>query len=135
MNMARTELLGCGEQIAYLELTEELLTEKMNQVLNDKSYETNVAKISKRFKDQPQPPLERAIYWIEYVLRNDDIEFMRTSAQYLRGYEYYNFDAYALIFISIFAAIMIPFFIIKKLFNFIKRVFRCSKSKSKKKIN
>lgn len=134
MNMARTEQLGYGTQIAYLELTEDLLLEKMNQVLTERSYAENVAKISQRFKDQPQKPMERAIYWIEYVLRNENLDYMRTSAQHLYGFQYYNIDAYALITLVIVAAIMIPILVVGKACKFIKNSV-CGSSQAKKKIN
>lgn len=33
-------------------------------------YEKNIKKLSLQFRDQPQKPLERAIWWMEWVLRN-----------------------------------------------------------------
>lgn len=55
--------------------------------------------LSRRFKDRPLPPMNTAIYWIEYVARHGGAEFMRPASLSLRFYEYYLFDVAALIFI------------------------------------
>lgn len=34
------------------------------------SFRKNAETYSKIFRDQPQSPLERAVFWVEYVLRN-----------------------------------------------------------------
>lgn len=132
--MERTEQLGCGTQIAYLEMTEDLLLDKMNKVLDDPKYVENAKKISSRFKDQPQKPMERAIYWIEYVLRNENVDYMKTSAQFLNGIQYYNVDAYALIILAILTALLIPILVMRKIYRIIgKLIF--GEVKSKRKIN
>lgn len=35
-------------------------------------YEKNIKQLSNKFRDQPQKPLERAIWWMEWVLRNQN---------------------------------------------------------------
>ena len=67
MNMARAELLGWGIKVAYQDLSEESLSKAINEVLNNSLYSDNIKLISQRLKDQPQKPMEKAIYWIEYV--------------------------------------------------------------------
>lgn len=36
---------------------------------------------SKRFRDQPQHPLERAVWWIEFVLRQPDPTHLASPVQ------------------------------------------------------
>lgn len=50
MNMARTELLGWGVQISYLNITEESLSVAINEVPTNQSNSNNLKEISKRLK-------------------------------------------------------------------------------------
>lgn len=34
--------------------------------------------VSKRFRDQPERPVDRAVWWIEYVMRNPNPEHLRS---------------------------------------------------------
>lgn len=61
---------GCAERIRYDELTAELVEEKVRLVLEDPKYQTNMDRRSLRFRDQPEPPLQRAVWWVEYTLRD-----------------------------------------------------------------
>ena len=42
------------------------------------SYLENIAQISAVFRDQLQPPLERAVYWTEYVIRHGGARHLRS---------------------------------------------------------
>lgn len=135
MNMARAELLGWGAQVAYTNLTEASLSWAINEVLYNSKYIKNTNEIASRLLDQPQSPMERAIYWVEYVLRHDGAHYMQTSAQYLNFIEYHNLDIYATFAIAIFLSIFIPIYVIRK---FLKMVLTCMKpspSSKKNKIN
>lgn len=127
MNMARAELLGWGAQVAYTNLTEASLTWAINEVLYNPKYEKNTNEIANRLGDQPQPPMEKAIYWVEYVLRHDGAYYMQTSAQYLNFIEYHNLDIYATFVAAIFLTIFLPIYIIRK---FLRMVLSCINSSS-----
>uniref|UniRef100_A0A1I8PE68 UDP-glucuronosyltransferase n=1 Tax=Stomoxys calcitrans TaxID=35570 RepID=A0A1I8PE68_STOCA len=47
---------------------------------------------SLQFRDQQNTPLERAIYWIEYVLRHNGAGHLRNLGQNLSLVEFYNLD-------------------------------------------
>lgn len=110
--MARAELLGWGTQVTYKNLTAESLSWAIKEVLNNKKYTENVKKIATRLMDQPQTPMEKAIFWVEYVIRNDGAPYMKTSARHLDMIEYHNLDVYALLALGALLAISIPIFVI-----------------------
>lgn len=39
--------------------------------------------LSRRMKDQPQSPMERAVFWIEYVIRNNGSQFLSPKSRSL----------------------------------------------------
>lgn len=117
MNMARAELLGWGTQVTYKNLTAESLSWAIKEVINNKKYTENVKKIAKRLMDQPQTPMEKAIFWVEYVLRNDGAPFMKTSARHLDMIEYHNLDVYAVLALGAFVASAVLFLVIFIIFK------------------
>ncbi|XP_058835769.1 UDP-glycosyltransferase UGT4-like [Topomyia yanbarensis] len=94
LNMARAELAGWGVGVSFGNLTEESLSLALNEVLNNEKYANNVQTISKRLRDQPLLPMDLAKYWVNYVLRHDGAEHIKSSAQYLNFIEYNNLDVY-----------------------------------------
>lgn len=125
MNMARAELLGWGVQVTYQNLTENSFSWALNEILSNKKYQQNVKEIANRLQDQPQTPMDKAIFWVEYVARHKGAHFMQTSAQYLNFIEYNNLDIYATFAILLFLIIFVPIFVIRK-------VIKCIFSKPSK---
>lgn len=131
MNMARAELLGWGVQVAYPNLTEASLSWALNEVLDNPRYKENTLEIASRLRDQLETPMERAIFWVEYVVRHHGAHFMQTSAQHLSAIEYYNVDVYATFAFVIFLVVLVPFLIVRRI---LKLFFaKSSKTSSEKK--
>lgn len=70
-------------------------------------------KFSRRYRDQPQNPLERAIFWIEYTLRNGGGQHLRVAARDLSFIQLYFIDFWALVIGVIFLFI----YVLKKIFK------------------
>lgn len=53
--------------------------ETILKILEDSSYATNASKWSARSKDQKDHhPLERAVWWVEWLLRNPNCEYLKS---------------------------------------------------------
>ncbi|ODM72120.1 UDP-glucuronosyltransferase 1-5, partial [Orchesella cincta] len=63
---------GYGIKLELITLKEEELTDAIERMTTDKSYKTNVERISRLFTDRPMSPLENAVWWVEFLLRNPD---------------------------------------------------------------
>lgn len=113
MNMMRAQKLGWGVRVEFSNLTYESLSWAINEVLENPQYTFNVKEIANRLKDQPQTPMEKAIFWIEYILRHDGAEFMKTSARHLNSVEYNNIDIYAVFLLIALIAIFTSIIIVK----------------------
>lgn len=48
-------------------------------------------------RDQPMKPLDKAIFWLEYVIRHQGAPHLRTAALSLRWYQYLLLDVAAFI--------------------------------------
>lgn len=62
--------LGIGVEVNFRTLSVEGFKKAITTVLEDPSYSENSKRISKLFQDKPQKPLDTALWWIEYVIRN-----------------------------------------------------------------
>jgi glucuronosyltransferase len=49
-------------------------------------------RLSAVFRDQPQTPLDRAVYWTEYVIRHKGAPHLRSAAVDLSWYQYLLLD-------------------------------------------
>ncbi|CAG7667248.1 unnamed protein product, partial [Allacma fusca] len=56
--------------LEFGDLTEEILLGAINEALNNPSYRETAKQLSGIFKDQLTKPLDRAVFWVEYVLRH-----------------------------------------------------------------
>ncbi|XP_025198939.1 LOW QUALITY PROTEIN: 2-hydroxyacylsphingosine 1-beta-galactosyltransferase-like, partial [Melanaphis sacchari] len=91
-NMRHVEKNGYGKLITYNKLTEESFENAVEEVLTNPTFKDKSTIQSKVYKDQPMTPLDRAIYWIEYVIRNDGAKYLKSSSIGLNTAQYFLFD-------------------------------------------
>ncbi|KAL7293656.1 hypothetical protein TKK_0012735 [Trichogramma kaykai] len=60
-------------QIKLREINEKNLDNALNRLINDATFKNNAIYYSKLFRDQPVSPMNNAIFWIEYVIRNGNV--------------------------------------------------------------
>jgi glucuronosyltransferase len=53
--------------------------------------------LSTIFRDQPQTPVERAVFWVEYVMRHNGAPHLRSPARDLNIIQYHSLDVIAFI--------------------------------------
>lgn len=51
-------------------VSEEVLLTGINEILSNPVYAKNVKQLSSIYTDQPDDPLQRGVYWVEYVIRH-----------------------------------------------------------------
>ncbi|XP_055596984.1 UDP-glucosyltransferase 2-like isoform X2 [Uranotaenia lowii] len=83
---------GAGRRLSLKNIKSDDLADAIRDVMTDQSYRKNMAEISKVFRDQPEHPLDRAIWWTEWVLRNPDSRILQSNALYISWMTKYSFD-------------------------------------------
>ncbi|XP_040822616.1 UDP-glucuronosyltransferase 2B16-like isoform X3 [Ochotona curzoniae] len=68
------------------------LANALKTVINDPSYKENIMKLSRIHHDQPMKPLDRAVFWIEHVMRHKGAKHLRVAAYDLTWYQYHSLD-------------------------------------------
>ncbi|KAF5298203.1 hypothetical protein FQA39_LY02627 [Lamprigera yunnana] len=120
MNIANAESNGFAKTMPFTELTEEKFEHVINEVLYNPKYAENAKWRSKIMHDEPMKPLEKAMFWIEYVLRHNGARHLRTAALDLYWYQMLGLDvlAFTLIFYSILQSVRWYRFFLKPTMNF-----------------
>lgn len=117
MNMAKVEARGCGIQLMYEEISEEKLSEAINELLNNPKYQENAKNTAKRFKDRPLTPQQEVIFWTEFAARNEGASFLRAAGNDLNFFQFYLLDVF-FAFILVLGMIFIGLkFALSKLFK------------------
>lgn len=78
------------------------------------SYSENAKLRSKLLHDRPMKPIDAAMYWIEYVIRNKGAPHLKSVGLKVRWYQFLYLDAIALLVI-IFAFIRVTYQLCLKL--------------------
>ncbi|XP_051160808.1 uncharacterized protein LOC127281235 [Leptopilina boulardi] len=101
-----------GIRINYGDIGEKSLDNALERILNNSSYREAAKNESRIFKDRPFPPMEMAIFWIEYILRNGG-DSLKSPAIHLHWWQVSLIDVYLFLLIIIFLTIYLLLLIIK----------------------
>lgn len=71
---------------------------------------------SKHFRDQPELPLERALWWIEWKLRNPDSNHLNSPANTkLNGIQSNSYDVISVLILTLIMLAFLLRFVLKKI--------------------
>jgi len=113
-NAKRMEHRKIGKHLELKSLTEEKLKSTILEMLKPE-YKENIKKLRDLVYDQPMAPREKAIWWIEYVIRHNGAKHFYYHGKDVPFYEKYFLD-FAAIGISVVSAlIFVVFFVVRKL--------------------
>jgi len=73
-----------------------------------------MTQIKKLFHDRPMSPVDTAVWWSEYVMRNDDISHLRPAGHNQNWFVRRQIDVWGFLSISLFVFIVGFLFMIKK---------------------
>ena len=86
---------------------------------------------SRLFKDLPTKPLDTAVWWTEYVLRNGDTSFLKPLGIHQTWYERRLLDVWAFILTTLIITVISMIYAATKC---TRRMMRPSESVQKKKV-
>ncbi|XP_049766879.1 UDP-glucosyltransferase 2-like [Schistocerca cancellata] len=131
-NLLRAQSAGYAIMLALNNITEESIGWAVNELLTNPSYMQNARKYSQLFHDRPEKPLDRAVYWVEYVLRHRGARHLRSAALDLAWHQYLLLDVIAFVVLCALSVLVIVVIAVKLL---IRTFFRKSDKVTKKKKN
>ncbi|KAI9554594.1 hypothetical protein GHT06_019867 [Daphnia sinensis] len=92
INAKKAQDDGYAIRLDWDNLTEEILFDAIQKILTNSSYAENMERVSELMRDQMETPLDRVIYWIEYIIRHDGAPHLRTSSRKLSQHHRVLFD-------------------------------------------
>ncbi|XP_071505032.1 LOW QUALITY PROTEIN: UDP-glucuronosyltransferase 2C1-like [Diadema antillarum] len=120
-NAARVESKGLGFAVDKNTITEEEFRVAVNEILSNPKYKTNMARAAAIMKDQPVPPRDAVVFWVEHVLKFGG-DHLRLRAADLNFIQHNSLDVLAFLLVIL----LLEIYIIKWI------VCRCCCSRSKK---
>ncbi|XP_043827753.1 2-hydroxyacylsphingosine 1-beta-galactosyltransferase isoform X2 [Dromiciops gliroides] len=90
--MIRVQAKGMGILLEWKSMTEQDLYEALVKVINDPSYRARAQKLSEIHKDQPSHPVNRTVYWIDYILRHNGAHHLRAAVHRISFCQYFLLD-------------------------------------------
>ena len=123
LNAKEVKRLGVGLFAPFTSLKEDELINAINEVLHDPKYTEAAKALGSAMNDQITRPLDRAVWWIEHVMRHPKMYEGRSPVHKLAWYQYFLLD--------VIGFLMVVLYIIIKVFIFVIGIC-CGKSKVKK---
>jgi hypothetical protein len=114
LNARQIVNMGIGLTIGYQEITEEALSNKINQLLSNPNFLKNAKSRSDFYHDRLVSPLDTAIYWVEYVIRHRGAPHLRVAALDLSWYQYFLLDVIVAMSAGTLFVLFVLYYIIKK---------------------
>ncbi|XP_013168906.1 PREDICTED: UDP-glucuronosyltransferase 2B19-like isoform X2 [Papilio xuthus] len=119
-----------GVRIDIDTLTEEMFENAIRTVINDTSYRENILRLRSIMQDQPQSPLERAVWWTEHVLRHRDARHLRSPAANISWTQYLELELVFTLASVLILSLVILFVVLKIIWNYITSVVTTKIKKS-----
>ena len=114
-NAAEVERLGFGISQPWLSLNEDELYAALDKVLHNPKYTETAERVGSTLNDQLTRPLDRAIWWIEHIMRHPTMYEGRSPVHKLYWFQYFLLDVLALYAFILFVVFKFVKFIICKL--------------------
>ncbi|XP_047575407.1 UDP-glucuronosyltransferase 2A1 isoform X5 [Lutra lutra] len=127
-NIAHMKAKGAAVEVDINTMTSEDLLNALRTVINEPSYKENATRLSRIHHDQPVKPLDRAVFWIEFVMRHKGAKHLRPAAHNLTWFQYHSLDVIGFLLACVATAI----FLVTKCFLFSYRKFGKTGKKKKR---
>ncbi|KOB70560.1 Uncharacterized protein OBRU01_15104 [Operophtera brumata] len=99
--------LGIGIEVDSRTLTADKLVKAAQKVIGDDSFRKNISKLHAVMRDQPDKPLDRAVWWTEYVLRHGRSKSLLGTSALMSWSEYLMMDLFVIIVAGVTVAVLV----------------------------
>ncbi|XP_052744252.1 UDP-glucuronosyltransferase 2B15 isoform X2 [Bicyclus anynana] len=111
-----------GVKLDMPSLTEEIFKNAIVTVISDRSYRENIIRLRNIFRDEPQTPLERAVWWTEYVLRHGGAKHLRAAGANISWTQYLEIQLIVIVLPVLLFVILLFVWVLKFLKHFVREI-------------
>lgn len=112
-NLLRLKVRGAARVVEAYSLTKEIFLDALKDTLENPSYRNNIQRLSQLHRDRQISPMDTAIFWIEYAIRNAGAAHLRSEGLKLPWYTYFCLDVAAFFVVMIGIFVWVSVFICK----------------------
>ncbi|XP_039324083.1 UDP-glucuronosyltransferase 2A1 isoform X4 [Saimiri boliviensis] len=127
-NIAHMKAKGAAVEVNLNTMTSVDFLSALRAVINEPSYKENAMRLSKIHHDQPVKPLDRAVFWIEFVMRHKGAKHLRPAAHNLTWFQYHSLDVIGFLLVCVTTAI---FLVIQCCFIFFQKFGKLGKKEKR----
>ncbi|XP_058451965.1 UDP-glucosyltransferase 2-like isoform X1 [Malaya genurostris] len=109
---------GIGQKIWMEHLTTDGLREAILEVIGNKKYKRNIERLGKLVRDQPMRPVEKAVWWTEYVIRHQGASHYRYKAAQMPAWQYHYYDVMATLLVAALTVLAAVVYSVRWLFSY-----------------
>uniref|UniRef100_A0A8C8W7W8 glucuronosyltransferase n=1 Tax=Peromyscus maniculatus bairdii TaxID=230844 RepID=A0A8C8W7W8_PERMB len=91
-NIAHMKAKGAAVGLEFSTMSSSDLHNALKAVISNPVYKENAMWLSTIHHDQPMKPLDRAVFWIEFVMRHKGAKHLKSLAFNLTWYQYHSLD-------------------------------------------
>ncbi|XP_051806740.1 UDP-glucuronosyltransferase 2C1-like isoform X4 [Acanthochromis polyacanthus] len=125
-NFFRMKARGVAKVLDLASVNKDNFLEALKEVLYQPSYREKMKVLSSLHRDQPMKPLDRAMFWIEFVMRHKGAAHLRTESYKMSMIQYHSIDVAAFLL----AAVLLIFAVFIAAVKFVwRRLFGRNKVK------
>ncbi|XP_063754354.1 UDP-glucuronosyltransferase 2A2-like [Eleginops maclovinus] len=126
-NFFRMKERGVAQVLDIATVNKDNFLEVLKEVLYDPTYREKMRVLSNLHRDQPMKPLDKAMFWIEFVMRNKGAAHLRTESYKMSKIQYHSIDVVAFLLAVILLVFTVFIYAVKVLWQ---SLFSRSKVKS-----
>ncbi|KAF2356872.1 UDP-glucuronosyl/UDP-glucosyltransferase [Trinorchestia longiramus] len=101
-NAAILHNAGVGIKLSWNDLTEQMIIDAIQELMNNSSYKEKISKMSSIFRDQKETPLDRAVFWTEYTIRHQGALDLRSPEHGLSWIQILHLDLILVIYVVLY---------------------------------
>ncbi|XP_065770077.1 UDP-glucuronosyltransferase 2B18-like isoform X3 [Muntiacus reevesi] len=106
-NVVHVTAKGAAIRLDLERMSTEDLLNALKEVISNPFYKENVMRLSAIQHDQPMKPLDRAIFWIEFVMRHRGAKHLRPAAHDLTWFQYHSLDVIGFLLACVATAVFV----------------------------